>query len=351
MNSLLPQSIWMNLGFFVLSSVGVWFTAWKLTNYLDVISDRTGLNKAFAGILFLAVATSLPEIATTATAGSSGSPQLAISNLLGGIAIQTVVLALVDWIAIRGKALTSRSPDASLIMQGVILVLIIAVAIAAFSSKEIYSFMNVGLWSVILFITYFIGLYVIYKYSGDPRWQPVEEGPDEAGKEKVQRELQKKFDKFSTSNIVLKFLFMAFGVLLFGYLLTKSAEKIVQQTGFSSGVVGSTLLAAATSLPEITTTWTAVRLGANSMAVGNILGSNSLMIALFFFADIFYRKASIITEAKQNSIFLGALGIVLTGIYIWGILERRDKTIFGMGVDSFLIILIYIGGMVLYSRM
>ncbi len=79
-------------------------------------------------------------------------------------------------------------------------------------------------------------------------------------------------------------------ILLAGMVLARVAEALAEQTGLGTSFIGGTLLAASTSLPELSTTIMAVRLGNYQMAVSNIFGSNSIMIALPFLADIFYRE-------------------------------------------------------------
>lgn len=87
------------------------------------------------------------------------------------------------------------------------------------------------------------------------------------------------------------------------------------------------------------------------MAAANILGTNSLEIALFLPADAAYRKGPIFDVLDHSAIFLAALGIIVTALYLWGILERRDRTILGMGYDSFLVLFVYIAGMLIYSTL
>lgn len=69
-------------------------------------------------------------------------------------------------------------------------------------------------------------------------------------------------------------------------------------------------------------------------------------LALFFVADLFYRDGLIFMALPRSAIFLGALGIVVTCLYLWGLLERRDKTVLGMGIDSIAVLVLYLGGLV-----
>jgi cation:H+ antiporter len=108
---------------FVVATAAVWFGGASLCRNADAIAVRTGLGRAFVGVLFLGIATSMPEVATTAGAVVEGYPTLAATNLLGGISMQIAVLALVDGLALRGKALTHFSDNPAFLMQGVILAL------------------------------------------------------------------------------------------------------------------------------------------------------------------------------------------------------------------------------------
>lgn len=343
------NSVWLNALIFAASASGVWLCGTKLSAYVDLIADRTGVGKAFAGALLLGGATSLPELATTITASVAGAAELAGNNLLGGVVMQIAVLAGVDAFLVRGKPLTFFSPEAALLMQAAFLVFLTAMAIAAVTSGEIYSFAGVGLWPVLLAATYLLGLWVLYRYEGNPRWEPagqVVEPPESARELKEAHRVR--FQSVSTIDVGLRFAAAAFGVLVSGFLVARSGEMIAEQTGLGQSFVGATLVALATSLPEVSTTWSAVRFGAYSMAAANILGTNSLEIALFLPAEFAYREGSIIDAMLPSTGFLGALGIMLTTTYLWGILERRDRTFLGMGQDSFVVVLLYFAGMTLF---
>src|SRR5205823_11277600 len=85
---------------FAVASAFVWLAGVRLSNSTDVLSKRLGLGEALGGAILLAVATNLPEIAIVATAAIHHNLAIATGNILGGIATQTVVLAVLDrWAA------------------------------------------------------------------------------------------------------------------------------------------------------------------------------------------------------------------------------------------------------------
>lgn len=343
---------WMLLTAFAIAAVIVWFAGTYLSRYADAIAERTGMGQAFVGVLLLGGATSLPEIATTATAATVGNAALAGNNLLGGIAMQLAVLAAVDALAMRGHALTFFTPKPALLMQGVMLVLMTSAAAAAVSAGDRYTFAGVGAWSVGLAGLYLLALWAMRGYEGNPRWEPTQPaGESEIGEPPMhdaKEERQQRFADRSTAWIWVAFGLVSLAVLIGGFVVAMTGDALAVKTGIGSSLVGATLVALATSLPEVSTTWTAVRMGAYAMAVANILGTNSLEVALFFVADVFYRDGSIFNQLDARATFLAGLGGVVTCVFLWGLLERRDRTILGMGVDSALVLVLYFGGLVVF---
>tara|TARA_R110002072_G_scaffold13426_2_gene56386 strand:+ start:25802 stop:26947 length:1146 start_codon:yes stop_codon:yes gene_type:complete len=349
MSVLNELSLPLNVVVFTIGAALVWFAGTKLSQYVDLFADRTGMGKAFAGALLLGGATSLPELATTITASWSGAAQLAGANLLGGVVMQIAVLAMIDVAVLRGRPLTLFSPNSSLLMAGVLLIALVALASAAVSAGELFSFAGIGFWPVALFLAYVGSIWVIYRYEGDPRWQPRGEiaQPPESARD-LKDAYQSAYESVSTKKLIALFFAASSVVLVGGFLVAKTGESIAEQTGIGQSFVGATLVALATSLPEVSTTYSAVRFGAYSMAAANILGTNSLEVALFLPADMAYREGAIFDAMNPSDAFLAAIGIVVTGVYLWGILERRDKTVFGMGVDSFAVMVVYLGGLAIY---
>jgi cation:H+ antiporter len=107
----------------------VWASGIRLAAYAEEAAQRTGLGRAFVGALLLGGVTSLPELATTVSASAIGNASLAVNNIYGGIALQVAVLALADWVA-RGRAVSSRVGDDSVLLQAALLVGVLAIATA-----------------------------------------------------------------------------------------------------------------------------------------------------------------------------------------------------------------------------
>ena len=341
--------LWGNALLFALAASGVWFCGSYLSAFADLIADRTGLGKAFAGALLLGTATSLPEIATTLTASLRENAALAGANLLGGFALQIAVLAVVDALAMRRQALTFFSPTPALLMQGVFMILLTSLVGGAILARELVTIGWIGSWSLILGGSYLVALYMMSRYEGNSRWEPkgeIAEPPQSAVD--LKDEAARHYADTATRRIWFFFALCCAGVLVTGWLVASTGEAIAEQTGLGSSFVGATLVALATSLPEVSTTFSAVRMGAYSMAVGNIFGTNCLTVVLFALADLCFRSGPIFDVLQPSDAFLCMLGIVVSCVYLWGILERRDRTFLGMGHDSAVVLLFYVGGMTVY---
>ena len=126
---------------FLVSTIAIWVSGIKLTKAVDAITSHFGLGEAVGGMVFLAIITNLPEIAITIVAASHRDYDIAISNLLGGIAIQTLVLVLIDIFGVgRSAPLTQKGHSKVLIIEGVALIFILSIVImgAQFPTPLIY---------------------------------------------------------------------------------------------------------------------------------------------------------------------------------------------------------------------
>ena len=334
--------------------LAVWISGTALSRHADAIASRTGLGHAFTGVLLLGAATSLPELATTISASLQGHPSLAGTNLLGSIAMQIAVLAVIDGLVLRGRALTHFSATPAFLMQAVLLTLLLALTAAAIAAGEFWSFGPVGVGSVLLATADGMALVVMYNYEGSGRGQPAEPAasiPATAEAGPGDPAAGDANPAGTLGGLVLRFSLAAAGVLVSGWVVATSGARLTEVTGLDETLVGASLVALATSLPEVSTTYQAVRMGSYAMAVGNIFGTNALDLALFLPADLAYADGTVIDALDGRAVFLTALGIVLTCLYLWGVLERRDRTLLGFGVDSAAVIVVYAAGLLLLYRL
>ena len=104
------------------AAAAVWVAGIQLSSSTDALDIRLGLGEALGGAVLLAIATNLPEIAITASAALAHDLGIAIGNILGGIAIQTVVLVVLDVAMGQESALTTRAASLVLGLEGLLVV-------------------------------------------------------------------------------------------------------------------------------------------------------------------------------------------------------------------------------------
>src|SRR3954462_919822 len=116
---------------FVAAAAAIWVAGIQLSDQTDVLSTRLHLGSALGGLVLLALATNLPEIAIVGSAAVSGNGGGAVGNILGGIAIQTVVLVALDAFGVGpGRPLTYRAASLVLVLEGLAVVAVLAAVVA-----------------------------------------------------------------------------------------------------------------------------------------------------------------------------------------------------------------------------
>jgi len=332
--------LWPNVALFAAASGFVWFAGTRLTGLLDAIAGRTGMDRAFMGMLFLGGVTSLPEVAAVSSAAWSGNAPLATNNLLGSVAMNVMLIAVAD--AMLGRdALTSVVASPATLLQGTICIIVLALVAAAVLTGDAPVF-GVGIWSVVLFALAVAGFWLCSRYSHRAPWHVKEsEGDDRPHRRRKRREHR--------SVTRLAGLSVAAGatILVAGFFLSQAADGIARSTGLASGLVGLVVVASATSLPELSSITEAVRRGRYEMALGDVFGTNLLTIALILLADVFYTGNAVLNEAGRFEAVAALLGAVLTGLFLVGLLERQNKTVLRMGYDALAAVVVFPAGLVL----
>ena len=171
-------------------------------------------------------------------------------------------------------------------------------------------------------------------------WQVVNPPDLEVAEESRQKSI-------STGKLAAVLAGLASVILVGGVTLANAGETIAEETGLGAGIVGLIFIAFATSLPEASAIVGAMRHKRYELAIGEIFGSNMFNLAIILAIDLVAPGESVIGQAGGFEIAAAMLALVLTGIFVLGLIERRDRTILRMGEDSIAAIVVYFGGVTL----
>jgi cation:H+ antiporter len=339
------QGLAVNLAIFAAAAACVWAAGTKLSAYASAISAHTGVGKALLGLLLLGGITSLPELAVSLTSAYSGNAPLAVNNILGGVTMQVAILAIADF-AIGRRALTSVVPDPVVILQGSLNVLLLSLVPVAILVGDV-SFLGVGAWAWAILALALFSFHKLAQSEGRTPWQPRDLRPTAAQQRSSKRKKKEKGDETEdTLRVVVgKTLVAGTVILVAGFLISRTAEAIAEQTGLGASFVGAVLVAISTSLPEVSTVLSAVRLGHYTMAISDILGTNLFDIGLLFAIDAAAGGDPVLNRVGAFSAVGAMLGIAVTALFLIGLAERRDRTVLRMGVDSAAVLVVYLGGL------
>ena len=333
---------------FVASACAIWFAGIQLSRATDEIDSRFGLGDALGGLILLAFATNLPEIAIVSAAAVQHNFDIASGNILGGIAIQTLVLVALDGFGVPRRPLTNATASLVQVLEGTLVIAVLAVAIGAFLLPKEVVVGRIDPSALLIVLIWAGGLYLVWRASKSLPWKASGgEAPDTG------RRRRAKARKPRPPMVTLA-IFAGAGLvtLVSGVLLEESGSAMATQFHVSGAVFGGTVLAAATALPELSTGMAAVRVEDFELAVSDIFGGNAFLPVLFFPATLLAGQ-SVLGSAAKTDAFLAVLGILLTAVYIAGLVIRPKRQFLRLGPDSLAVLVLYcagIAGMVVISR-
>jgi cation:H+ antiporter len=332
-----------NAAAFAAAAAVVWAAGTRIAGYADAIAEATGIGRGALGFVLLAGVTSLPEWAVATTATLAGHPALSVNDLLGSAALNVVIIAVAD--AVLGRdAITSVLASPGVLLQGVAGIILLALVVGATMTVDVPLF-GASAWTWLILATYGFAAVAIVKSGAARAWKAAPRPRSERKDAPAQSE------PGPLRPLVLKTVVAAAFVLAAGFFLTKSAEAIAAQTGLGTSFVGVVLLAASTSLPEVSTVVAAVRLRRYEMAVSDVFGTNLFNVTIIFAVDALYDGPPVLAEVGRFAGFGALLAIILTALYVAGMIERRDRTLLRMGYDSIAAIGTYAAGIALLYQL
>ena len=305
----------------------------KLTHYGDIIAEKSGLGRLWIGAALIPLATSLPEIASSSSAALINAPDLAIGNIFGSIMFNLLIIAVIDFA--HGPGPLFKQLNIGQILTAILGIFLFAIASLSMLIKSSTLIFGVGIDSLFIFILYFLGMLLIFRYSKKNRPKNIIENPEE------------NYSTYSLTQTNIKFIVAGIIIVFTAMELAKIANHLAEITGWGSTFMGTIMLAIITSLPELVTSIAAVKIKAYDLALGIILGANIINMTIPFFSDVFYSGAPILSVVSSQFIISALIAIILTSIAIASVVYKPRKAIFHLDIAAWLILLGYFLGIYL----
>ncbi len=299
--------------------VGLWYTGDSAVKYSVETATKFRLSALFVGFVLIAVSTGLPELALTIISLFENASQMSAGAILGSnICDISLVIGLSVLIGGTIKIIKKEQNDSFFIL------LITTFAMAFVFALGVLT----RITGLFLICSYFASIYFLWRSSTKK---------EIAIEKKGQAAIVKDHERFFNSKfgVALKLILSILFVLLFSDISIRYALKITKLIGLSMQTIGSTILAIATSLPELTLGITAVRKKEYALALGNSLGSvleqGTLILGILALAS---NEPVLIKPLNSLMPFMFASFLVLAFAMI-----KRKKII---RLDAILMLVIYV---------
>jgi cation:H+ antiporter len=321
------------IGVFALAATVIAVLGVRLSNRADRFADRSGLGEAVIGAVILGGMTSLPGTVAATTLALDGRAAFAISAAVGGIAVQTAFLAIADAVYWRANLEHAAASLANLLF-GALLVALLAIVMLGMLTPDL-AIGRLHPASILLPLAYIGGLRWVHQAIREPMWHPRqtretrEDVPDEAASQEPMLPL------------AADLLLTGAAVAVAGWAIAWSADQTAAITGLGDSLLGATMVAISTSLPELVTTVAAVRMGALTLAVGGILGGNTFDTLFVTLADLAYAPGPILAAVSPREPQLVAMSMLMTSVLLLGLMRRQRTGPGNIGMETVLLIALY----------
>lgn len=295
-------------------ALAIGYAGARLTRLADVIGEKTGISGSCVGLLLLAAATSLPELATGISAVTTASaPNIAVGDVLGSATFNLALLVVLD-VLHRPDTIYSRASTGHLVSAGfgVILLAFVGASVLLERERVLPNLGSIGVYTPLLAVLYWIALRVVFSYERR-----------EAGAVRPSQDLR--YADFSLSTASLQFAAFAVIVMVSGAWLPVASGRIANEMGWTQSLVGTLLVAAATSLPEVVVTLAALRLRALDMAIAGLLGSNLFDLLIIGIDDVFYTEGPILSAVSPVHAVTALTAAMMSGAVIVGLVYRPPQ--------------------------
>lgn len=313
---------------FLICALGIVFSGIRLSRYGDIIAEKSGMGRAWFGLIMMAAVTSLPELISGISAVTiANAPDLAVADVVGSCMFNILILSVLDFM-LAGAPISSRVQQSQIIGAGFGVIMITIAAAGLLTAAYLPAIGWLGVSSFIIVVVYLLATVTIYSFE-QKRVVAVEPAAATA-------------DELPLRKAVLYYVLNATLVVIAAVFLPLAGEKIATETGLGQTFVGTLLLAMSTSLPELVVSIAALRIGAVDIAVGNIFGSNLFNFLILAIDDLCYTRGPLLKYvSKSNLLVLGA-ALLMTGIAIIGFVYQQEKKRWKLAADTLAIAVVYV---------
>ena len=325
---------------FIICTAAIVFSGIRLSRYGDIIAEKTGLGRAWIGLVLMASVTSLPELVTGISSVTyAGVPNIAIGDVLGSCAFNMLIIALLD-ANYRISPISTKAHQGNVLSAAFGILLLSIVAVSLFLGKSVYPLGWIGPYSLFFIVLYFLAIRLAYFYEKRQIAALMKE-----------KAVELRYEDIPTKTAIIRYSLNALIVISAAAFLPKIGEGIAETTGLGQTFVGNIFIAVSTSLPEIVVSFAAVKMDAIDLAIGNLFGSNIFNIFILAVDDIFFTKGPVLSYVSQNHIISALSAIAMTTVAVIGLTYRAEKKSLVIAWDSIGIVLIYIVNLLLLYMM
>ena len=317
--------------FVIIGAALVLLGADKLTDGSVGVARRFSISEMVIGLTIVALGTSLPEFVVSLLASINGSGGMSVGNIVGSNLFNTLAIvgctAMVGTISVPGSTIVKDIPF--VILASVILFAVACDQILGESSTADVISRGDGLALLAFFVIF---MYSTLKLALNRVVVPEQSEADASGP--------------SESMPIWKMVtFILIGLVALiggGQLFVEGASGVARSLGISDAVIGLTLVAGGTSLPELATSVIAARKGQSGMAIGNVIGSN--LFNIFFILG----ACSLVQPLPVEGITWVDFSVLLASALLFWIFSRTNHRITrGEGFILLLFYLVYIGWLIM----
>jgi len=303
-----PLLVWLEFGV-CLAVIGV--AGVKLSVYGDVIAEKTGLGGSWIGFILLALVTSLPELVNGISSVTiAAAPEIAAGDILGSCVFNLSILVILDFMQ-RGEPLYARASHGHILSAGFGIVLIgfVGFSILIASNGSSMAVGPVGIYSYVIVLLYLIAMSSVYRYE-------TQLNAAATGNE------SNRHPNTTLGHAIARFCGAALFVVAAGVFLPFVAKEIAVQMDWHQSFVGTLLVAATTSVPELVVSVSALRLGAVDMSIANLLGSNLFDIVILAIDDLLYAPGPLFSAISPIHAVSAFSAVMMTGAVVVGVIYR-----------------------------